>query len=177
MSSCFDCSAPVAPEDRFCGNCGLALEPAPRAAGEAAPAPSAPLTSEPGASEHGGTGEAAGPEASNPQPRGFSDELQPTIIESSHGGQAAAAARASEPVEETDAPEASGPAESKSLSTAGSSELSSSMVEDVEATADPSEEEQPTGAVVSGQVSEGDSANAPEPTEQGTGGGASSPPA
>src|SRR5215207_4000286 len=170
MSSCFDCSSPMAPEDRFCGNCGLALEPAPRAAGEAAPTPPAPLMG-----EHGGTGEAAEPEASNPPPRGFSDELQPTIIESSHGGQAAAAARASEPAEEHGDPEAAGPAESKGLSTAGSAELSSSMVEDAEATADTGEE-QPTGAVVSGQASEGDSADAPEPAEQGAGGGAASSP-
>ena len=27
MSSCLDCGSPVAPEDRFCGNCGLALRP------------------------------------------------------------------------------------------------------------------------------------------------------
>ena len=26
MSSCFDCGSPVTPEDRFCGNCGLAIE-------------------------------------------------------------------------------------------------------------------------------------------------------
>jgi serine/threonine-protein kinase len=170
MSSCLDCGSPVTPEDRFCGNCGMALQPAPRAAGEASPSPSASLTREPG-----GTGEAAEPEASDPQPRGFSDELQPTIIESAHGGQAAAAARASEPAEEDDAPEASSPAESAGLSTPGSSELSPSIVEDAEATADTSEE-QPTGAVVSGQASAEESAPEWEPKPQNTGGGASSSP-
>ncbi|HEX8290364.1 MAG TPA: protein kinase [Pyrinomonadaceae bacterium] len=159
MSSCFDCGSPVAPEDRFCGNCGLALQPAPRAGGEPASAPSAQLA----------------PAPSNPQPRGYGDELQPTIIEPSHGGQAAAAARASEPVEEDDAPEPPGPAESAGLSTAGSAELSSSMVEDADATADTSEE-QPTGAVRGGEASAGDSPDAPEPSGQGTGGGAASPP-
>ena len=69
MSSCFDCGSPVTPEDRFCGNCGLALQPAPRAAGEAAPTPPAPLMSEPGAFEQGGTGEASEPEASSAPPR------------------------------------------------------------------------------------------------------------
>jgi serine/threonine-protein kinase len=165
MSSCFDCGSPVAPEDRFCGNCGLALQPAPRAGAEGGAASSSlPLTREPGAfAESGGAAEPAEPEQ-----RAYGDELQSTIIESSHGGQAAAAARASEP---SDAPESSSPADSTGLSTAGSAELSS-IVEDAEVTADTSEE-QPTGAVTGGQppVDEPDS----QPAAQNTG-GASPPP-
>ena len=40
MASCFDCGSEVAPEDRFCGNCGIALQPGGAAEGEGAPAPS-----------------------------------------------------------------------------------------------------------------------------------------
>ncbi|HEX8335434.1 MAG TPA: protein kinase [Pyrinomonadaceae bacterium] len=164
----------MSPEDRFCGNCGLALQPAPRAAGEAAP--SAQLMREPGAYGQSGGFGAAEPEAPGAQPRDFDDELQPTIIEPAHGGQAAAAARASEPAAEEDDPGAPSPAESKGLSTAGSAELSSAMVEDAEATADTSEE-QPTGAVPGGQQSEEATAPDSQPAEQGTGrGGASAAP-
>ena len=86
MSSCFNCDSPVAPEDRFCGNCGLALQPpAPRAGDE------------------GRAASASGQFA--PDPQGYAEDLQPTLIEPSHGGQAAAAARASEPVEPAGAPE------------------------------------------------------------------------
>src|SRR5215208_2838798 len=156
MSSCFDCGSPVTPEDRFCGNCGLALQPAPGAAGGAAPAPS----SEP----------AALPE---PEPGGYGDEqFQPTIIEPSHGGQAAAAARASEPAEPSEAPEPSAPADSKGLSTAGSAELSAPVEEDAESTADTSEE-QPTGAVTGGQPPADESVPEREPRPQNTGGAAS----
>ena len=168
MSSCFDCGTPVAPVDRFCGNCGLALQPAPGAEGGAASS-SAALTREPEASaQEVGAGEPFDPAAREPEPRGYGDDLQPTIIEPSHGGQAAAAARASEPTEPAepaDAPEPSNsePAspepsssESVGLSTAGSAELSSSVVEDAEVTADTSEE-QPTGAVT------GEPASADEP--------------
>ncbi|MET0646849.1 MAG: protein kinase [Pyrinomonadaceae bacterium] len=168
MSSCFDCGSPVTPEDRFCGNCGLALQPAPGAEGGAASS-SAPLTREPDVSaQEVGADEPFGSAASEPEPRGYGDELQATIIEPAHGGQAAAAARASEPA---DAPEPSNsePAspESAGLSTAGSAELSSSVVEDAEATADTSEE-QPTGAVTGGQAS----AAEPQPPrpEENTGG-------
>ena len=60
MSSCFDCGSPVTPEDRFCGNCGLALQPAPRAEGGAARS-STPLTGEPGAfMREGGASEPVG---------------------------------------------------------------------------------------------------------------------
>jgi tRNA A-37 threonylcarbamoyl transferase component Bud32 len=165
MSSCFDCGSPVAPEDRFCGNCGLALQPAPRAEGGAA-------SSSTQLAQGGGAGQSAEAPAPEPEPRGYGDELQPTIIESAHGGQAAAAARASEPAEPPDAP-----ADSKGLSTAGSAELGSPVEEDVEATADTSEE-QPTGAVTGGEppADEPSSAWAPVPprSAEGTGGGAPS---
>ncbi|MFL6334043.1 MAG: protein kinase domain-containing protein [Pyrinomonadaceae bacterium] len=159
MSSCFDCGSPVAPEDRFCGNCGLALQPAPRAEGGAASS-SAPLA------QGGGAGESA--ETPAPEPLGFGDELQPTIIEPSRGGQAPAAARASEPAEMPGPP-----ADSKGLSTAGSAELSSSVAEDVEVTADTSDEP-PTGAVTGGESSADESASEWEPKPQNTGGGAPS---
>ena len=167
MSSCFDCGAPVAPEDRFCGNCGLALQPAPSTGASGGAASSSALLA-----LEGGAEESFEADAPEPEPRGYMDDLQPTIIESSHSGQATAAARASEPAEPVDAPESPSPADSKGLSTDGSAELSSSfIVEDVEATADTSEE-QPTGAVTGGEAAtqEPDS----EPAAQETGGGASS---
>ena len=175
MSSCFDCGSPVTPEDRFCGNCGLALQPAPHKGAEGgAASSSAPLTREPDVlAQESGASEPS--ESAEPEPREYGDELQPTIIESSHGGQAAAAARASEPAEPSAAPESSSHAESTGLSTAGSAKLSP-IAEDAEVTADTSEE-QPTGAVTGGQSSADEPALAWEPTPQNTGGGASSSPA
>lgn len=161
MSSCFDCGSPVTPVDRFCGNCGLALQPAPRAEGGAVSS-SAPLAQESGAGEPAGTRE--------PESPGYGDEqFQATIIEPLHGGQAAAAARASEPVEPTDAIESLNPSESKGLSTAGSAELSSAVVEDVEITADTSDEP-PAGAVTDGQTPADVSVPEWEPKPQNTGG-------
>src|SRR5687767_15913302 len=102
MSSCFDCGAPVAPEDRFCGNCGLALRPAPSAGGSAALAhdssagESAPV-SEP--SDAAGRADASAPEAPEGEPE---EDLQPTLIESAHVGQAAAAAAAARAPESQD---------------------------------------------------------------------------
>jgi eukaryotic-like serine/threonine-protein kinase len=156
MSSCFDCGSPVTPEDRFCGNCGLALQPAPGAEGGAASASLAP------------TREPAAPAQDD------GEDLQPTIIESSHGGQAAATARASEPVEENEAAEPPAPADSTGLSTAGSAELASPVEEDGEPTADTAEEGQPTGAVTGGQAAAEGSAPEwePKPSSQDTGGGA-----
>ncbi|MBV9923577.1 MAG: protein kinase [Acidobacteria bacterium] len=153
-SSCFDCGTPVAPEDRFCGNCGLALQPAPRPGAEGGAASSSQELPKPEA-------DAAGQSAA--------DELQPTIIEpSSYRGQAAAAvAPAAEPSE---APSET-PSESKGLSTAGSSELASSVEEDAEPTADASEE-QPAGAHSSAE----ESASEWEPKPQNTGGAASGAP-
>jgi serine/threonine protein kinase, bacterial len=143
MSSCYDCGAPVAPEDRFCGNCGLALQPTPGAEGGAASS-SAQLIQEDGASEPA--------EFAEPEPHAYAEELQPTIIEFAHGGQAAAAARASEPAEPSEVTDSSAHTDSKELSTAGSSELAASfsVAEDVEATTDTSEE-QPSGVVTGGQ--------------------------
>ncbi|HEX8148016.1 MAG TPA: protein kinase [Pyrinomonadaceae bacterium] len=159
MSSCFDCGSPVTPEDRFCGNCGMALQPAPGAAGGAASS-SVHLT------QDGGEADSPAPE---PEASGYVEELQPTLIEPSRGGQAAAPARASEPAETTGAPEPSAAADSKGLSTAGSAELSSAVAEDVEITADTSDEP-PTGAVPVGEPSADETA--PGSAEQGAGGGA-----
>ena len=146
-SSCFDCGTPVAQEDRFCGNCGLALQPRPGAEGGAASSPPELPTPE-------------------PQPQLAAEDLQPTIIEpSSHGGQAAAVAPAAEPPET--------PPESKGLSTAGSAELAhASVEEDAEATADTSDtaEERPTGAAPGGQSPAEESASEWEPRRQNTGG-------
>ncbi|PYT03706.1 MAG: hypothetical protein DMF65_03640, partial [Acidobacteria bacterium] len=115
MSSCFDCGSPVAPEDRFCGNCGIALQPVGAAEGEGAHAPSsASLAGEPSspalqASQSGDAqrqDEAGGQHEHTPaahqeetsDAQDYSEELQPTLIESSRGGgQATAAARAHEP--------------------------------------------------------------------------------
>jgi tRNA A-37 threonylcarbamoyl transferase component Bud32 len=108
MSSCFDCGAQVAEEDRFCGNCGIAIRPGggdPAAAGgdgapsSASPAgePSSPslrAAQTDGAAGQEQTG-VRGDETPDAQ-EDYSEDLQPTIIESSHGGQATAAARAHE---------------------------------------------------------------------------------
>jgi eukaryotic-like serine/threonine-protein kinase len=103
MSSCFDCGSPVTPEDRFCGNCGIALQPAPRPgaaeAGGGAASPPDLLASEP--QDSSARGATTGPTDSNapesPQPSDYSDALQATIIEPSHGGAAAAPAREEAP--------------------------------------------------------------------------------
>ncbi|HEY0174422.1 MAG TPA: protein kinase [Pyrinomonadaceae bacterium] len=153
MSSCFDCDAPVAPEDRFCGNCGLALQPAPRpvaaAEGGGAPAPAS-------ASEPFEQGANAGPADAPADAREPADDMQPTIIEASHGGSAAAPARAHEPA----APAAS-PGESAGLSSATLPEP-----DDTETTADTSDssgaaDEQTTGAPA-GDAAEPTSAIGPE---------------
>ena len=94
MSSCFDCGSPVSPEDRFCGNCGLALQPAARPGAGGADAPAPPAASDPAE-----PGVVTGPTDASEPTREPADELQPTIIEASHGGSAAAAARAPESAE------------------------------------------------------------------------------
>src|SRR5215216_2076415 len=132
MSSCYDCGAPVAPEDRFCGNCGLALQPAgrPGAEGGGASAPSAELLSD--SAEPGVTTGPTDAQESAPQPaQEPADDLQPTLIEASHGGSAAAAARAPEPSE----PEAPPAGESAGLSSA-----SLPPPDETEVTADTSED-------------------------------------
>jgi serine/threonine-protein kinase len=124
MSSCFDCGSPVTPEDRFCGNCGIALQPAPRpgaeAVGGAAPSPNL-IASEP--QDSSAQGSTTGPTGSNapesPRTPDYGDALQATIIEPSHGGAAAAPAR-----EESPAPARE------------SAQLSASGEEDTETTAD-----------------------------------------
>ena len=143
MSACYDCGAPVAPEDRFCGNCGLALQPAggPGAEGGGAPAELLSDSAEQGVN--------TGPtDAQEP-----ADDLQPTIIEASHDGSAAAAARAPEPSE----PEAAPAGESAGLSSDSASSLP--LPDETEVTADTSDE-QPTGAAT------GDPTSAVEPTSR-----------
>ena len=113
MSSCFNCETPVAPEDRFCGNCGIALN----SVGGAAASPSsndADLLDAGSSSlsaagrQTGGQsarigepdetgGESASQTGAGASQDDYSAELQPTIIESAAGGSAAAAARAHEP--------------------------------------------------------------------------------
>jgi eukaryotic-like serine/threonine-protein kinase len=103
-TTCFDCGSPVDPEDRFCGNCGIALNASrPAAEGEAASGSDATFVETPsaagsGAFEQGAAGGESEPSASAQE---VSEQFQPTLIESAHGGgQAAAAARAHEPLEE-----------------------------------------------------------------------------
>lgn len=109
MSSCFNCETPVAPEDRFCGNCGIALKASGAVAGASA-SNDADLLDAGAASSSSGEGRQTGGESARIDGNGgesssqsgasqddYSAELQPTIIESS-GGSAAAAARAHEPV-------------------------------------------------------------------------------
>jgi eukaryotic-like serine/threonine-protein kinase len=113
MSSCFNCDSPVAPEDRFCGNCGIALQ----ASGGSTPAredappqqderpasgdSSSSRFAEAQSSERPGQGIVTGGGEDDTPAATPSDDyasgLQPTIIESSQGGgSAAAAARAHE---------------------------------------------------------------------------------
>src|ERR1044072_8246615 len=107
MASCFNCETTVAPEDRFCGNCGIALN----AAGGARSSNDADLL-DAGAASSTGEGQQTGGQSAQINEAGgepparpgagasqedYSAELQPTIIESSAGGSAAAAARAHEP--------------------------------------------------------------------------------
>jgi serine/threonine-protein kinase len=150
MSSCFDCGSPVTPEDRFCGNCGLALptaaRPAAGAGGEGTPAPAAAWGAASGSAEPGAT---TGPtDEPEPPAQNPSVDLQPTLIEASHGGgQAAAPARAPEPPDPA-APAPSG--ESAGLSADGSS---LPLHDDTEVTADTSDE-QPTGTMTGGPASD-----------------------
>jgi eukaryotic-like serine/threonine-protein kinase len=114
MQTCPNCGAENAPEDRFCGNCGLAVQTAESLGAVAAARAGAPGARTPGESsafaqedetEEPSLGE---PTANAPAGgRGTGEEFEPTIIES-HGGQqpspgggAAAAATA----EGTDSPE------------------------------------------------------------------------
>src|SRR3954470_9579244 len=128
MSSCFNCETPVSTEDRFCGNCGIALQAAGGGAqahegvpssndadlldagGSSSSSPLRPTGDHSARlSEAGGEtpsqSDAAGAEESAPVSQDdYSAELQPTIIESSFGsgGGATAAARAHEPVQSAD---------------------------------------------------------------------------
>src|SRR5437016_4551033 len=122
MPACFDCGATVDPEDRFCGNCGIALgarSPAAAGAGEGALAPD-PAAAEPSPLlEAGGgaavQGAAGGPSESVPLEQDDSEQFQATLIEFAQGGgQAAAAARAHEPVEEQGPAEPAGEARGQS---------------------------------------------------------------
>jgi eukaryotic-like serine/threonine-protein kinase len=105
MPTCFDCGSPVDPEDRFCGNCGIALGSArPAAEGDGARG-SGPVESAPPAEAGGGASEqsaaAGGQSESTPPGQDDSQQFQATLIEFAQGGgQAAAAARAHEPAEE-----------------------------------------------------------------------------
>jgi tRNA A-37 threonylcarbamoyl transferase component Bud32 len=123
MSPCFNCESPVSNEDRFCGNCGIALQPAGGAAGAHAheDAPSSrdagPLdVSEPSASHgalrktgdysaqlspNGGEAEPSAQSSEAGSQDEYNAELQPTLIESSLGGGGTATARAHEPVQAT----------------------------------------------------------------------------
>ena len=105
MTTCFNCGTSISAEDRFCGNCGIAVEPVSRPSGAAStsgePAPvrasgdsSAPFDSgvasaaQNSASVQTPAGEARTP----PEAQEVSEQFQPTIIESSNSGQAAAPA-------------------------------------------------------------------------------------
>src|SRR5947209_4950126 len=139
MSSCFDCGSEVAPKDRFCGNGGIALQPGGAAEGEGARASSsASLAGEPSSpslqAAQSGDGqrqdEPGGPHEQTPGAQDYSEELQPTLIESSHGGgQATAAARAHEPavpVEISSSDQAAPSSDQAASSDIASSDLASS---------------------------------------------------
>lgn len=96
MSSCFNCAASLATEDRFCGNCGIAVEPARSSdasapGGDAAPVRAsgkfsvpfddsdAPTPEQPSPGGQSPTGEQIAPAAQN-----TGELFQPTLIESSH---------------------------------------------------------------------------------------------
>ena len=125
MPTCFDCGASVDPEDRFCGNCGIALGArGPAAAGEGTPGP------DPAAAEPSPLPEAGGPSKSVPLEQDDSEQFQATLIEFAQGGgQAAAAARAHEPVEEQGPAEPAGEARSQSSNLSSDLYNSSTVVE------------------------------------------------
>jgi tRNA A-37 threonylcarbamoyl transferase component Bud32 len=168
MSSCFDCGSPVTPEDRFCGNCGIALQtpPRPGAAGEGGGASSPDLLAS-GPEAPAPSGATTGPTDANapgqPRPSDYSEELQPTIIESSHGGTAAAPARSDEPAEPS---RAEAPTRLRE-----SAQLSAPEEEDTEATADggePADEpsqnvSEPSRDASAGETSQGAESGEPSP--------------
>jgi serine/threonine-protein kinase len=143
MSSCFNCETPVSTEDRFCGNCGIALQAQGGGAGDAQAHEGTPSSNDAdlldasGSSsalrqtgdhsarliETGGETPSQSDVASGAQDE-YSAELQPTIIESSFGGGgggATAAARAHEPVQSAE----EGPPASQNL--AGESSASQNL--------------------------------------------------
>ncbi|MDT7777585.1 MAG: hypothetical protein QOC99_97 [Acidobacteriota bacterium] len=118
----------MTPEDRFCGNCGLALQspnrPGVAAEGTGAP-PQASATEESHASSQSGAGGAAqsGPgahEDAQTSAVDYSEELQPTIIETSHASSASYASQAAAPAR---ALESAAPAATSSETARPSSEL------------------------------------------------------
>jgi tRNA A-37 threonylcarbamoyl transferase component Bud32 len=154
MSSCFDCGSPVDPEDRFCGNCGIAL-----GAGPVAGEPSSPpeVGGGDGAVEQsaaGGQSEQASSE------RDDSGQFEPTLIESAHGGgQAAAAARAHEPVEEAQAQSSDNSAaaiEPSAGAGVGEQTPSASQPESQSSASQPAPQASDTGAADEGRRRTGD---------------------
>ncbi|HEX8353902.1 MAG TPA: protein kinase, partial [Pyrinomonadaceae bacterium] len=155
-------------EDRFCGNCGLALQPAPRpgAAAGGTGAPSSALAAD-AASDPAEPGATTGPTDVRPPatpatpapaaPEEPADDLQPTLIEASHGGQAAAPARA---------PESADPAASPRESAGPSADVTSlPPPDDTEVTADTSDE-QPTGTVTTPPAASGETTSAVGPAPE-----------
>ncbi len=99
MQTCLNCGAQNAPEDRFCGNCGLAAQPAASLGAVAAARAGAPVGGDSDAPQTPGESSALVQEDETEEPsegetsavempggQGTSEEFQPTIIES-HGGQ------------------------------------------------------------------------------------------
>jgi serine/threonine-protein kinase len=139
MASCFDCGAQVADGDRFCGNCGIALQradsPAQGEGVSASPAGDPPQYSSQGLSSSHSEQSNEPAEAKQPGAHEdpadaageYSAELQPTIIESAHGGHAAAAARAHEPAPPAESSSAGlASSSSESLASPSSSDLAAS---------------------------------------------------
>src|SRR5436305_2584977 len=137
MPTCFDCGATVDPEDRFCGNCGIALGARNSAAAEGegvqASGPIAVESSPPPEAGTGASGQGAasgGRSEATPLEQDDSEQFQATLIEFAQGGgQAAAAARAHEPVEEQGPAEPAGEARSQSSNLSSDLYNSSTVVE------------------------------------------------
>ncbi|MDT7809311.1 MAG: hypothetical protein QOJ70_3124 [Acidobacteriota bacterium] len=159
MSSCFDCGSPVTSDDRFCGNCGLALRPAahpdPSSQGKAASSSASASGASDAALQKGSETGPTEPKEKGTQSQDYGDDLQPTIIESSHGGQAVAPARAAESADPVRA--------SESANLSSSASLHSTDAEDTESTADSGEPlDEPSLAVESAESA---------PSAQGSGAG------
>lgn len=178
MSNCSNCGAQVAPEDRFCGNCGATLQGAPRPAAPPRPAGEPPPTFEYVAA--GEPSAAAAPAREEPRPEageGVGEQFQPTIINESSNPPAEPAAEevGATTQDEGEPParaEADGPAERADSASAERAD-SPAAAPDAGAPAPPEQWEPPARAADTGEGFEGGRhpGTVPRPSRTGSTGG------